>query len=52
MRCIHRGADKSLAFPISYFPVCSTTKRFSLDGLKKSEQLSHKSVELRGEYVE
>jgi hypothetical protein len=25
-RRIHRGADKSLAFPISYFPICSTTK--------------------------
>jgi hypothetical protein len=27
-------------------------KRFFLDGLKKSEQRSHKFVELRGEYVE
>jgi hypothetical protein len=26
-RHIRRGADKSLAFPISYFPICSTTKR-------------------------
>jgi hypothetical protein len=29
---IRRGADKSLAFPI-----CSTTKKFFLDGLKKLE---------------
>jgi hypothetical protein len=44
---IHTGADKSLAFPISYFPICSTTKRFFLDGFKKLEQRSHKCVELR-----
>jgi hypothetical protein len=44
---IRRGAGKSLAFPI-----CSTTKGFFLDGLKKLEQRSHKCVELRGEYVE
>jgi hypothetical protein len=25
-----RGADKSLAFSISYFPICSTTKRIFL----------------------
>jgi hypothetical protein len=34
-----KGANKSLTFPISYFPVCSTTiKEFFLDGLKKLEQ--------------
>jgi hypothetical protein len=49
---LRRGADKSLAFPISYFPICSTTKRFFLDELKKLEQRNHKCVELRGEYVE
>jgi hypothetical protein len=27
---IRKGADKSLAFPISYFPICSTTKRIFL----------------------
>jgi hypothetical protein len=27
---LRRGADKSLAFPISYFPICSTTKRIFL----------------------
>jgi hypothetical protein len=27
---LSRGADKSLAFPISYFPICSTTKRIFL----------------------
>jgi hypothetical protein len=27
---IHRGADNSLAFPISYYPICSITKRFYL----------------------
>jgi hypothetical protein len=27
---VRRGADKSLAFPISYFPICSTTKRIFL----------------------
>jgi hypothetical protein len=51
-RWIHpMGADKSLAFPISCFPICSTTRRISLDVLKKLEQQSHKCVELRGEYV-
>jgi hypothetical protein len=49
---MRRGADKSLAFPISYFPIFCTTKKFFLDGLKKLEQRSHKCVELRGEYVE
>jgi hypothetical protein len=49
---IRRGVGKSLAFPISYFPICSTTKEFFLDGLQKLEQRSHKCVELRGEYVE
>jgi hypothetical protein len=41
-----------MAFLISYFPICSTTKKFFLDGLKKLEKQSHKCVELRGEYVE
>jgi hypothetical protein len=31
--------------------VCSTTKKFFFDRLKKLEQRSHKCVELRGEYV-
>jgi hypothetical protein len=44
---LRKGADKSLAFPI-----CSTTKKIFLDGLKKLEQRSHKCVELREEYVE
>jgi hypothetical protein len=25
---VRRGADKSLPFPISYFPICSTTEGF------------------------
>jgi hypothetical protein len=25
---IHKGADKFLAFPISYFPICSTKTIF------------------------
>jgi hypothetical protein len=44
---VRRVADKSLAFYI-----CSTTKRFFLDVLKKLEQRSHKRVELKEEYVE
>jgi hypothetical protein len=32
---IRRGADKSLAFPISYFPICSTTKRIFLGRVKE-----------------
>jgi hypothetical protein len=32
---ICRGADKSLAFPISHFPICSTTKRFFLGWVKE-----------------
>jgi hypothetical protein len=31
---IRRGADKYLAFPIYYFPVCSTTKRIFLGWVK------------------
>jgi hypothetical protein len=34
-RQIRRGADKSLAFPISYFPVCSTTKIIFLGCVKE-----------------
>jgi hypothetical protein len=45
---VRKGADKSLAFPV--FPICSTTKRNFVNGLKKLEQRSHKSVELKGEY--
>jgi hypothetical protein len=44
---IYRGADKSLAFPISYFHILSTIKNYFLDGLKKLEQRSHKCVELK-----
>jgi hypothetical protein len=47
---VHRGADKSLAFPIFLF--AAQPKEFFLDGLRKLEQRSHKYVELRGEYVE
>jgi hypothetical protein len=32
---VYRGADKSLAFPISYFPICSTTKRIFLGWVKE-----------------
>jgi hypothetical protein len=43
----------SLAFPISPTgDLQHHQKSFSLDGLKKLEQQSHKCVELRGEYVE
>jgi hypothetical protein len=49
--CIRSGADKSLAFPISYFAL-SRPKEFFLDGLKKLEQRSRNCMELRGEYVE
>jgi hypothetical protein len=53
MSVIREAADKSLAFPISYFPVfAAQSKEFFLDGLKKLEQRSHKCVELRGEYME
>jgi hypothetical protein len=34
------------------FLFAAQPKEFSLDGLKKLEQRSHKCVELRGEYVE
>jgi hypothetical protein len=37
-------------FPVFLF--ATQPKEFSLDGLKKLEQRSHKCVELRGEYVE
>jgi hypothetical protein len=32
---VHRGADKYLAVPISYFPICSTTKRILLGCVKE-----------------
>jgi hypothetical protein len=36
IRCkIRRGGGKSLAFPVSYFPICSTTKRISLGWVKE-----------------
>jgi hypothetical protein len=47
-----RGADKSLAFPVSPMGGLQHTQRNFLDGLKKLEQRSHTRVELRGEYVE
>jgi hypothetical protein len=47
---IGRGAGKSLAFTIFLF--AAQPKEFSMDGLKKLEQRSHKCVQLRGEYVE
>jgi hypothetical protein len=47
---ICRGADKSLVFPSFLF--AAQPKEFFFDGLKKLEQQSHKSVELRGEYGE
>jgi hypothetical protein len=47
---VRKGADKSLAFPIFLF--AAQSKEFFLDRLKKLEQRNHKSVELRGEYVE
>jgi hypothetical protein len=43
------GADKFLALPIFLFAV--QLKEFSLDGLKKLDQRSHKRVELRAELV-
>jgi hypothetical protein len=30
MEAVGTGADKSLAFPISYFPICNNTKRIFL----------------------
>jgi hypothetical protein len=49
---IRRGADKSLAFPSFYFPICSAIKRIFLGWVKKVRTTNHKYVELRGEYVE
>jgi hypothetical protein len=49
---ISKSADKSSAFPISYFLSAAQPKEFFFDGLKKLEQQSHKCVELRGECVE
>jgi hypothetical protein len=37
---LRRGADKSLPFPISYFPIATKPKKIFLDGLKKLEQRS------------
>jgi hypothetical protein len=45
---VSRGAEKFLAFPSSYFHICSTTKEVFLDWLKKLEQRCHKCVEFRG----
>jgi hypothetical protein len=43
---VHRGADKTLAFPISLF--ASQPKECFLVGLKKFEQRSRKCAELGG----
>jgi hypothetical protein len=43
---LHRGTDKSMAFPSFLF--AAQPEEFFLDGLKKLEQRSHKCVELRG----
>jgi hypothetical protein len=32
---LRKCADKSLAFPISYFPICSTTERIFLGWVKE-----------------
>jgi hypothetical protein len=45
---LHRGADKSLAFPVSPRLFAAQPKEFFLDGLKKLEQRSHKCMELGG----
>jgi hypothetical protein len=42
--CLRKGTEKSLAFLISYFLICSTSKRIFLDRLKKLEQRCHKCV--------
>jgi hypothetical protein len=47
---IARGADKFSAFPVFLFVAHS--KEYFLDGLKKLKQQTHKSEELRMEYVE
>jgi hypothetical protein len=46
---VRRGADKSLAFPISYFLFAAQPNEFFFDGLNKLEQRSHECVELRGD---
>jgi hypothetical protein len=33
--CLRRGAEKSLAFPISYISICSTTKIIFLEWVKE-----------------
>jgi hypothetical protein len=38
-------------FLVHLFLFAAQPKEFFLDGLKRSEQLNHKYVELRGEYV-
>jgi hypothetical protein len=48
IEAIRRGADKSLAFPISFFLFVAQPKEFFLDGLKKLEQRSHKCVRSSG----
>jgi hypothetical protein len=49
-RIICRGADKCLALPISYFPICSTTKRIFLGWVK--EVRTTKYLRGGGEYIE
>jgi hypothetical protein len=41
-----------LLIPFSILLFVAQPNEFFVDGLKKVEQLSHKCVELRGEYVE
>jgi hypothetical protein len=49
---ICRGADKSLAFPISYFPICSTTKRIFLGWVKEVRTTKSWVCGALGKYVE
>jgi hypothetical protein len=50
-RRVCRGADKSLVFPISYFPICSTTRRIFLGWVKEVRTTKSYVCGDQGEYV-
>jgi hypothetical protein len=49
---LRSGADKSLAFPIFYFPICSTSKSIFLGWVKEVRTTKSQVCGAQGEYVE
>jgi hypothetical protein len=48
---VRRGADKLLAFALSYFPICSTNKRIFLRWVKEVRKKKYQVCGAQGEYI-